>query len=325
MKIFVQVIIFRLTQIIFLPATLTAALILNYKALVKSKKFDIDYTAEKVLQLRCRMHLPGVRKDEDSFALYQALPVASASSLRLLVAPALLANKLTGYKPSSMMFPDKNTASIRQYIYVRTVEFDRIMKKNIGDIRQVVVLGAGYDLRIFNHVRGKGMKVYELDRAPIQELKRNYLSKTGLEKDSVTYVPADFNKESWSNRLLKSGFDPNRKTFFFWEGVASYLDENLVINTLKILKSISGNGSIISFDYNSKLYNDGKGTLTEKIIVRLMKMSGKVFLFGIDTSDAKNSAELFLQKCDLKLKELTLIGQDKNSVHPFSGLIAAKT
>lgn len=325
MKIIVQMIIFWLIQIVFLPTTLIAVIILNYKALVISKKFGVDYTAEKVLQLRCKMHLLGVRKDEDSFALYRALPIASVSSLKLLVAPTILVYKITGYKPLSMTFPDKYKASIFQYIYVRTIEFDRIVQENIDDIEQVVVMGAGYDLRVIKHVSDKNIRVFELDQATIQQLKRHCLSKIGLQKDCVTYVPVDFNKESWSNKLLDNGFDSGKRTFFLWEGVASYLDEKVVINTLQILKSISLPESLISFDYNSTLYNEEEGKFNEKVIVRLMRMTGKVFLFGIDTSDANNSAELFLLKCNLKLKDLILIGQDKNSVHPFSGLIVAIT
>ena len=199
------------------------------------------------------------------------------------------------------------------------------MQKNINDIEQVVVMGAGYDLRVLNYARGKSIKIYELDQAPIQQLKKQCLNKIGLQQDWISYVPVDFNTESWSNKLLDNGFDSGKRTFFLWVGVASYLNENVVIKTLQTLKSISMDKSIISFDYNSTLYNEGKGTLMEKIIVRLMKITGKVFLFGIDTSDANNSAELFLLKCDLRLKDLTLIGQDTKSIHPFSGLIEATT
>jgi len=325
MATILQIIIYRIIQIVFLPATLMAIIILNYKALVLSKKYGVDYTAEKVLQLRCKMHLLGVREDEDSIALYKALPIASYNSLRLLSAPTILTNKITGFKAVSMTIPDKKKASIFQYIYTRTLEFDRILQKNINEIEQVVVMGAGYDLRALKYAKGKGIKVYELDQAPIQQLKKQCINKIGLQQDWISYVPIDFNKESWSNKLLDNGFDSSKRTFFLWEGVASYLNEMVVIKTLQTLKSISPHESIIGFDYNSTSYNEGKGTLMETIIVRLMSMTGKVFSFGIDTSDAKKSAELFLLKCDLKLKDLTLIGRDTKSVHPFSGLIEAIT
>lgn len=320
-----QTSVYVLIRLFFLPATLVATLILNYKALVISRKFGVDYTAEKVLQLRCKMHLLGVRTDKASFDLYQALPVASVLSLKLLVAPAKLTNKITKHKPLSMTIPDKRRASILQYIYVRTVEFDRIFQTYVPDIEQIVVMGAGYDLRILNYTKEKGIKAYELDQEPIQQLKKQCLNKIGLKHDWITYVPVNFNKESWSDKLLEMGFEPSKKTFFLWEGVASYLDENVVIRTLQTLKSISHHVSIVSFDYNSSSYNEGKGTFMERTIVRLMRMTGKVFLFGIDTSDASNSAKQFLQKCGLKLISLTLIGQHTTSALPFSGLIEATT
>jgi len=158
-----------------------------------------------------------------------------------------------------------------------------------------------------------------------KQLKKQCLNKIGLQQDWISYVPVDFNKESWSNKLIDNGFDSSKKTFFLWEGVASYLSEMVVIKTLQTLKSISLQESIICFDYNSTIYNEGKGTFMENVIVKLMRMTGKVFLFGIDTSDAKKSAELFLWKCDLRLKGLTLIGRDTKLIHPFSGLIEAIT
>jgi len=320
-----QVITYRLIQIAFLPATLIALIILNYKALVISKKFGVDYTAEKVLQLRCKMHLLGVRKDEDSITLYKTLPIASFNSLRILVAPTILINKITGFRPVSMKIPGKKETSIFQYIYVRTLEFDKIFKKNVNEVEQVVVMGAGYDLRVLKYAKGKGIKVYELDQPPIQQLKKHCLNSTGLIQEWISYVSVDFNKESWSDKLLENGFDRNKKTFFLWEGVASYLNEPVVSKTLQTLKSISPQESIISFDYNSTQYNEAKGTFMERTIVRLMRMTGKTFKFGIDTSKAKKNAELFLSKHDLKLKDLTLIGQDTKSIHPFSGLIEATT
>ncbi|MFC2110813.1 class I SAM-dependent methyltransferase [Bacteroidota bacterium] len=320
-----QIIAYCLLQIAFLPVIFPAVIILNYKAYFISKKFGVDYTAVKVLQLRCKMHLLGVRKDKDSIALYKSLPIASFNSLRIIVAPAIIANKITGFSSASMNIPDKENASIFQYIYVRTLEFDRILEKNINDVGAFVVMGAGYDLRVLKYVKDKRIKVYELDQAPIQQLKKQCLKKADLLQDSISYIAVDFNNESWSDKLLKNGFDSIKKTFFLWEGVASYLNEDIVVKTLQTLKLISAQESIISFDFNSTLYNEAKGSFMERTIVRLMRMTGKVFLFGIDTSDAKKNAELFLSKSDLKLKDLTLIGKDTKTVHPFSGIIEATT
>ena len=43
------------------------------------------------------------------------------------------------------------------------MEFDRSMKRNLNRVDQVVVMGAGFDLRVLKYTDGKNVKVFELD------------------------------------------------------------------------------------------------------------------------------------------------------------------
>jgi len=75
----------------------------------------------------------------------------------------------------------------------------------------------------------------------------------------------------------------------------------------------------------SKGQSWGKGSLIEKIIVRLINLTGKEFLPGIDTTKANIRTEFFLQKFNLIHIEITMIGQNTESASSLSGVIAATT
>jgi O-methyltransferase involved in polyketide biosynthesis len=45
------------------------------------------------------------------------------------------------------------------------------------------------------------VKVFELDQGKTQNLKIATMKKAGIEYDWVTYIPVDFKKESWVEKL----------------------------------------------------------------------------------------------------------------------------
>ena len=48
--------------------------------------------------------------------------------------------------------------------------------------------------------------------------------------------------EDWLEKLVQAGFDPDKPTFFLWEGVTMYLDREAVESTLrKIAGTASAN------------------------------------------------------------------------------------
>ena len=99
---------------------------------------------------------------------------------------------------------------------------DDRLKVCINDgIKQLVILGAGYDTRAyrFNDLRGK-VKVFEVDhpdtqRAKMEKVKRIF----GAFPEHVVYVPVDFEKEKLDRRLSESGYKKDLKTLFILEAV----------------------------------------------------------------------------------------------------------
>jgi len=146
------------------------------------------------------------------------------------------------------------------YIAVRTRYIDDYLKECIGNgIRQLVILGAGYDSRAYRIEGLKGkVKVFEVDHPATQMRKIERLKKLlGALADHVVYVPIDFSKEKLDGRLLESGYDRNSKTLFIWEGVTLYISAEAVDETLAFVVNNSGEGSSIIFDYIYQSVVDG--------------------------------------------------------------------
>ena len=321
---FFQKIIYLILQIPFIPFAIIGLIIIVYKEMILSKKLGVTYTAEKVLQMRWFMHMFNTRVDEASVKLYKALPIASHLGLLGFTGAALIANRICGYQYSLASIPEPGKATTINTANARTICFDQIMESNMDQVEQVVIMGAGYDLRVMKYAKGKNIKAFELDQEAIQNLKIEALSKAGIEHDWITYVPVDFNNESWSEKLLKSGFDTKKKTFYLWEGVTLYLEEEIVRQTLQTIVSISPKGSVISFDYYSKSIVAGEGPWFVKIGAKMYKKTGDAWLFGIDTSgDARGNVGTFLKECGFTLKDLTLLGKKTDKENPSVGIVEA--
>jgi len=186
-------------------------------------------------------------------------------------------------------------------------------------------MGAGFDTRVFKYCKGKDIKVFELDEENTQNCKIEALRKAGIDHEWITFVPIDFNQESWVDRLIENGFDTSKKTFFLWEAVAPYLEEESVKQTLKAVAKSSGKGSVITFDFYSKAFITGEGSFLMKYYGKqLIKMTGESIKFGIDTTtNPKENIESLLNEAGLTLRELRLMGKTTEKVKPLGGLVEA--
>jgi O-methyltransferase involved in polyketide biosynthesis len=55
-------------------------------------------------------------------------------------------------------------------------------------------------------------------------------------------------KLTWLEKLVDAGFEPDKPSFFLWEGVTYYLDREAVEDTLRTIAS-TATGSVVAFDY----------------------------------------------------------------------------
>ena len=320
-----QFIVFLIIQLPLLPLAIIGYIFSVVKALLYTKKHGISGTATNPLSVRWILHIFGLREDEEGTKLISSLPFMSGAGLWLMMGPAYIANRICGYIPGIARIPEPEKVSLTSLVKYKTGFFDRIMEKNIDSMDQVVLMGAGFDTRAFKYCKGKNIKVFELDKENTQNCKIEALRKAGIDHEWITFVPIDFNQESWVDRLIENGFDTSKKTFFLWEAVAPYLEEESVKQTLKAVAKSSGKGSVITFDFYSKAFITGEGSFLMKYYGKqLIKMTGENLKFGIDTTkNPKENVESLLSEAGLTLGELRLMGKTTEKVKPIGGLVEA--
>jgi methyltransferase (TIGR00027 family)/uncharacterized protein (TIGR02118 family) len=160
--------------------------------------------------------------------------------------------KKTLESPESIRRGIAFTAPIFGMLVARTAFFDTKFKEALaGGIRQIVLLGAGYDTRAYRlSTLLTDAVIFELDISSTQNRKLDILRGAGVPiPRQVKFAPINFKTENIKDVLLKHGFNPSAATMFLWEGVTYYLTENVFRDTLKVIKSAAPKGSSVCFDY----------------------------------------------------------------------------
>ena len=141
---------------------------------------------------------------------------------------------------------------LNEYMIARTAYFDRLFVDALdNEIRQIVLLGAGYDTRAYRfNQNNRGTKIFELDITPTQDRKKECLKKARIDiPQHVRFVPINFKEESLKDVLEIAGYENQAKTLFLWEGVSYYLDAESVDATLDFVSHTSHQENAIAFDY----------------------------------------------------------------------------
>jgi methyltransferase (TIGR00027 family) len=170
-------------------------------------------------------------------------------------------------------------------LVTRSRYMDDYLSERIRDgIKQLVILGAGYDSRAyrFEQLRDR-VRVFEVDSYATQDIKKAKLVKIfGELPNHVTFVPVDFTRETLEKRLAESSYDEGAKTLFIMEGVAMYLNPEAMDNIMSFVNGYSGSGSSILFDYFYKSVIDGDEELPLATATRAIIRFREKFQFGIE-------------------------------------------
>jgi methyltransferase (TIGR00027 family) len=132
----------------------------------------------------------------------------------------------------------------------RTRYIDEAVNAAISQgIKQLVLLGAGYDTRPYRLPRMESIRVFEVDLATVQEDKKKKLRKClGRLPGNITYMPLDFERQPMDAALVETAFDRSRPAVFVWEGVSQYITEEAARATLAFVGK-SAAGSLLVFTY----------------------------------------------------------------------------
>lgn len=146
------------------------------------------------------------------------------------------------------------TRAARRYEFVvfRVVALDRkLLDAVAGGAGQVVILGAGFDTRVWRHPELASARVFEVDHPDTQAVKRTRSAGLPAPHAPPVYVPVDFTRDRLVDRLAEAGHDPTRPTVWLWEGVVMYLDDAAVAATLADIAGRSAPGSTLLLHYHT--------------------------------------------------------------------------
>jgi methyltransferase (TIGR00027 family) len=131
-------------------------------------------------------------------------------------------------------------------------------------VRQIVILGAGYDTRAARLPRA-GVRYFEVDHPATQAAKRATLARLdGYPVAAATYVACDFEREDPIERLRASGFASDEPSLVLWEGVVMYLTEPAIRATASRLAAGIDPRSLVAFDYVGKRFAAGQNLSAEQ-------------------------------------------------------------
>ena len=154
----------------------------------------------------------------------------------------LAADVAAGERPAGRM---------RDYLDARTRFFDRVVVGAIGrGVRQIVLGAAGYDGRAFRYAK-PGVRWFEVDHPATQQDKQERLARLGLATRQVRFVPADFARDPVADRLMAAGLDPGQPSLFLLEGVAVYLEPEVLERVLRQFRQVARPGSRLAISVST--------------------------------------------------------------------------
>jgi methyltransferase (TIGR00027 family) len=136
--------------------------------------------------------------------------------------------------------------SMSRYLRGRTAFFDRaVIKAFDRGITQVVCIGAGYDGRSLRYAK-PGVRWWEVDRPDTQADKLRRLDRLRIETPHITFVGFDLRSSDLAIALTSHGLDPQSPALFLCEGVAVYLDADVVQSLLSELRLAAHAGTSLA-------------------------------------------------------------------------------
>lgn len=242
----------------------------------------------------------------------------------LILGPLIISHRLFGFpeKLGKIVAPGEET--VETLAGIRVLTFDKIMRKHMDKVEQVVLLGSGFDLMAHHFTMGKGISVYEIDQVNTLKVKVDTLRKAEIDSDWITYVSVDFSNESWDAKLLDAGFSQSKPTLFIWQSVSLYLDPDAVRSTLQRMGDLCTEGSVIAQDFYSEFFVNSDYSRAAKRFKRIIEKMGEPWRFGIDMSnEPRNAVASYLETTGLRMTDYIQFGE-KLEVAPFYCIVEAE-
>jgi methyltransferase (TIGR00027 family) len=164
-------------------------------------------------------------------------------ALRMLGRPMTVAHHLLRRRPQVVPTLPLTLAGLAARVRWHDAQVLRALD---AGVRQVAVVGAGYDSRAWRLQRD-GVRFFELDGAATQADKRQKASR--FPGPGPTYVEADLRDRTAAEALVAGGLDPEVPAIFVLEGLTMYLTEEVVRRQLRALADAGAAGSRLATDF----------------------------------------------------------------------------
>jgi methyltransferase (TIGR00027 family) len=170
----------------------------------------------------------------------------------------------------------------------RTKYIDDLLQQTIRNgVKQVIILGAGFDTRALRLGFLDSVPVIEIDHPDTAKFKIDKLNETlGQLPKNVQYFQTDFNKQSLEKLASEHHLNVKIPTTVIWEGVTNYLTQQAFDNTLEFVKTFTI-GSYIIFTYINKLVLDHPQSFlgTEKVFKNLLRKNEECWTLGLEPEE----------------------------------------
>jgi methyltransferase (TIGR00027 family) len=206
--------------------------------------------------------------------------------------------------PQIGQYTDWATDGLLQFAIARHRYMDDALARALRrGIDQVVLLGAGYDMRAYRLAKLLHERpVFEIDHPATGRRKATIIARHAKELPELDLrrVEVDFEKQSFRRELRKAGFRERRRTFFVWEGVSMYLTRSSVKKTLQTLRAMGGPGSQLVADLWYLPDDHDLISTARRFSPNLLALLGEPITFGIHPEDA----EPFFRRLGFRLRDV---------------------
>jgi methyltransferase (TIGR00027 family) len=228
-------------------------------------------------------------------AFYRAMESARPSGKRLFRDPfafhflrpslrrAVIFCRVPFFAEAVAWYADRRAPGARTSAVARTRLIDDVVLQAMAEgIRQVVILGAGFDCRLYRLTGIDRVAGFEVDHPATLAAKLSRLRhQIGKLPGNVRYVEVDFDRQQLAEALENNGFDRGQPSVFVWEGVTNYLSADAVDAVLRYVAGCAA-GTRATFTYVHRGAIDGSASFPDapRIISNVAKL-GEPWTFGL--------------------------------------------
>jgi len=193
----------------------------------------------------------------------------------------------TWFRPIAKLVERITIPGILLHYALRKKCIRELVRSAVGNgVAQVVILGAGFDPLSSELQREFPTALFwEIDHPATQRHKVRACSEIGIER--VHFVAVDLAAAGLETEaLIKSDFDPAKRTFWIAEGLLMYFPADVVSSLMKTLSTLSAPGNEFAFTFMEK---QGDGQLRfdsqTKLVDSWLRRRGEPFLWGTTRSE----------------------------------------